>query len=112
MQAAQYRVLWILMREGILPMSELGKHLYISKPYITTLVDQLIKEGYVERNPDTRDRRVINISITPAGRKHLQQAGVEYKADIKDILSDLDDDDLGELCQSLEKLHGIFAKIK
>jgi DNA-binding MarR family transcriptional regulator len=112
MQGAQYKVLWILMREGILPMTELGKHLYISKPYMTTLIDQLIIDGYVERIPDMRDRRVINISITPAGRKHLQQAGVEYKADIKNILSDLDDNDLEELCQSLKKLHSIFAKIK
>jgi DNA-binding MarR family transcriptional regulator len=111
-QAAQYKVLWILTREGILPMSELGKHLFISKPYITTLVDQLIRDGHVERIPDTRDRRVINISITPAGEKHLQRAGVEYKTDIKNILSDLDDNDLEELRQSLEKLHSIFAKIK
>jgi len=112
MQEAQYKVLWILMREGILPMSELGKHLYISKPYMTALVDQLIKDGYVERIPDTRDRRVINISISPLGKKHLQQAGGEYKADIKNILSDLNENDLEELCQSLEKLHSIFARIK
>jgi len=110
-QAAQYRVLWILIREGILPMSELGKHLYISKPYMTKLVDQLIRDGYAERIPDTRDRRVINISITPAGSTHLHLAGVEYKADIKTILSDLNNEDLENLCQSLEKLHSIFAKI-
>jgi len=110
-QAAQYRVLWVLVREGILPMSELGKQLYISKPYMSTLVDQLIRDGYVERIPDTRDRRVININITPAGSKHLQRAGVEYRSDIKTLLSDLNDNDLEDLCQSLEKMHSIFAKI-
>ena len=67
MQAAQYTGPLDPGREGILPMSELGKHLYISKPYMSTLVDQLIRDGYVERIPDTRDRRVININITPAG---------------------------------------------
>jgi DNA-binding MarR family transcriptional regulator len=112
MQAAQYKVLWILTREGILPMSELGKHLYISKPYITTLVDQLIRDGYVERIPDIRDRRVINISITPSGKKNLHRAGVGFKADIKNLLAGLDDNDLKELHQSLNKLHSIFAKIK
>jgi DNA-binding MarR family transcriptional regulator len=112
MQAAQYKVLWILTREGILPMSELGKHLSISRPYITTLVDQLIRDGYVERIPDIWDRRVINICITPSGKKNLQQAGVVFKADIKNLLAGLDDNDLKELCQSLEKLHSIFAKIK
>jgi DNA-binding MarR family transcriptional regulator len=110
--AAQYRTLGVLMREGTpLTMSELGKRLYISKPYMTVLVDQLIRDGYVERMPDTRDRRVINISITPAGSRHLRRAGAEYKTDIKAILSDLNDEDLKELCLSLEKLHRIFAKI-
>lgn len=32
MQTAQYRVLGVLIREGTLPMSELGKRLYISRP--------------------------------------------------------------------------------
>ena len=111
MQAAQHRVLAILKREGILPTSELGKQLYISKPYMTKLVDQLIRDGYVERIPDTRDRRVINISITLAGDKRLHQTGAEYKAEIKTILSDLNDEDLVNLCQSLETLQSIFAKI-
>ena len=62
-QAAQYRVLWVLKRKGILPMSELGNQLYISKSYMSTLVDLLIRDGYVERIPDTRDRRVINIIL-------------------------------------------------
>jgi DNA-binding MarR family transcriptional regulator len=44
MQTAQYRTLGILMREGhALPMSELGKRMYNSKPYMTMLVDQLIQ---------------------------------------------------------------------
>ena len=111
MQAAQYRLLGVLMRGGTLPMSELGKRLYISKPYMTILVDQLIREGHVERTPDTRDRRVINITITSSGSKHLKQAGALYKDDVKNLLSDLNTEDLEELCQSLEKLRSILSKI-
>jgi DNA-binding MarR family transcriptional regulator len=72
MQAAQYRTLGVLMRGGTpLSMSELGKRQYISKPYMTVLVDQLIQDGYVQRIPDTVDRRVINIAITAEGKRHL-----------------------------------------
>jgi DNA-binding MarR family transcriptional regulator len=111
MQVAQYRLLGALMKGGTLPMSELGKRLYISKPYMTTLVDQLIREGYVERIPDTRDRRVINITITQSGSKHLKQAWALYKDDVKNLLSDLNMRDRKELCQSLEKLRSILSKI-
>jgi len=112
MQAAQYRILGVLMKEGTpLSMSELGKRQYISKPYMTILVNQLIQDGYVQRIPDTIDRRVINIAITTEGKKHLKQVGSRYKETIKNMLSELDSRDLEELCQSLEKLRNILSKI-
>ena len=112
MQAAQYRILGVLMKEGTpLSMSELGKRQYISKPYMTILVDQLILDGYVQRIPDTGDRRVINIAITAEGKRHLKQAASRYKETIKKMLAELDHQDLEDLCLSLEKLRNIIAKI-
>ena len=112
MQAAQYRILGVLMKEGTpLSMSELGKRQYISKPYMTILIDQLIHDGYVQRIPDTGDRRVINIAITAEGKRHLKQAASRYKETIKNMLSELDSQDLEDLCQSLEKFRNIISKI-
>jgi DNA-binding MarR family transcriptional regulator len=110
-QAAQYRVLGVLMKAGTLPMSEIGRRLYISKPYMTALIDTLIGDGLVERKPDLADRRVINISITEQGKKHLKQSITLYKNDVKDLLSTLDEHDLEELCSSLESLKAILGKI-
>jgi DNA-binding MarR family transcriptional regulator len=112
MQAAQYRILGVLKRGGTsLSMSELGKRQYISKPYMTVLVDQLIQDGYVQRIPDTRDRRVINIAITAEGKRHLKLAASRYKETVKNMLSELDSQDLEDLCQSLEKLRNILSRI-
>lgn len=112
-QAAQYRTLGILLREGSpLPMSELGKRLYISKPYMTVLVDQLIRDGHARRIPDPNDRRVINIAITPEGVKYLKQGAAIYKDTIMDTLTGLSREDLTELCQSLEKIRTIIAQIE
>jgi len=112
MQAAQYRTLGILLREGTpLPMSELGKRMYISKPYMTILVDQLIRDGHARRIPDPADRRVINIAITPAGIRNLKQGAAIYKETIMNTLTSLSRKDLEDLCQSLEKIRTIIARI-
>jgi DNA-binding MarR family transcriptional regulator len=111
LQAAQYRVLGVLMKGGTLPMSEIGRRLYISKPYMTVLVDTLIRDGLVERRPDPEDRRVINIIITEQGKKHLKQSVTLYKKDLKILLSGLDEKDLEVLCGSLENLRSILGKI-
>jgi DNA-binding MarR family transcriptional regulator len=110
-QAAQYRVLGVLMKAGPLPMSEVGKRLYISKPYMTVLVDTLIAQSLVERRSDPSDRRIIQIAITSQGKSHLKQSVNLYKKDLKEILSSLPEEDLSHLCQSLERLHSVLEKI-
>jgi DNA-binding MarR family transcriptional regulator len=109
---AQYRALGMLMKSGPLSMSEIGKLLYISKPYMTVLANILVENGWAERKYDPDDRRVIKISITPLGKKHLQQAFEIYRADVKELISGLDPKDIRQLSAALEDLQKIFAKLE
>ena len=109
---AQYRVLGQLMKSGPLSMSEIGRHLYISRPSMTTLADTLIEKGWAERHTDIGDRRVVNLSITPAGKKHLRKAFEIYKSDVARLLEILDGDDLRQLSESLEVVQRLFAKLE
>jgi DNA-binding MarR family transcriptional regulator len=109
---AQYRALGMLIKSGPLSMSELGRLLYISKPYMTVLADTLVENGWAERKSDPDDRRVIRIAITPVGKKHLQQAFEIYRADVKALITSLDAVDLQRLSAALEDLQNIFAKLE
>ncbi len=111
MQLAGYRVLGVLLRHGLLPISEVGKRLYISKPYMTRLVNDLITEDLVERLPDTSDRRIINIRITGKGRERIEEIGALFKDDIEALLSDLSDEDIRVLDESLKNLNRILGKL-
>ena len=109
---AQYRVLGQLMKSGPLSMSEIGRRLYISKPSMTTLADTLIDNGWAGRHNDPGDRRVINLTITPQGKKHLRQAFEIYKSDVSALLSRLDDQDMQQLSAALEDVQRILAKLE
>jgi len=111
LQIAQYHVLGVLMKDGKLPMSEIGQRLYISRPYMTALADSLIAEELVERLPDPSDRRVINLAITEKGKKYLRHSITLYKHDLKDRLTMLDTYDLDMLCTAAEELQRILDKI-
>jgi len=111
-QIAQYRALGMLMKSGSLSMSELGRLLYISKPYMTVLADTLVKNGWAERRNDFEDRRVIKITITSKGKKHLQLAFDIYRSDVKNLISCLESDDLQRLSAALDDLQTIFAKLE
>jgi len=112
MDAAQYRVLGVLMKSGPHSMSEIGRLLYISKPYMTVLIDSLMEKGWIERGHDPDDRRVILISITPDGKKHLRRAFEVYRADVKTLLTGLGKNDISRLCSAVEHLKDIFDKLE
>jgi DNA-binding MarR family transcriptional regulator len=111
MQLARLRVLGVLMRWGPVPISKVAKWLYISKSYMTKLVDDLIEEDLVERLPDESDRRVTNIRITAKGRRRASEIGTMLTGDIAAILSDLIDEDISILDESLKNLYRILGKL-
>ena len=108
MQLAGYRVLGTLMKCGPLPASELARRLYISRPYITRLVDSLIADDLVMRIPDEADRRIIRIGITPGGVRRLKNMGRLFHEDVIEFLRGLDEEDLAELNECLERMNRIL----
>ena len=104
-------ILNMLMNRGPLPISEIGKRLYISKPNMTSIIDKLIVEGKVKRIPDKKDRRIINVDVTEKGRTVMKLHKNQMKENIKRNIFCLDDRDLGILCESLDNMRLIVSKI-
>ncbi len=111
-QVAQLHTLGVLMKCKSMPMSEIGNHLYISRPYMTRLADLMIADGLVERRPDPTDRRVINLAITEKGKKYLKELISWSKKDLKESLANLDDHEIGKLCTALEDAYQILTKLQ
>jgi len=49
-------------------MSETAIRLGITTGTLTVAIDRLVRKGYVERNRDTKDRRVVRIHLTRRGK--------------------------------------------
>ncbi|NLI52903.1 MAG: winged helix DNA-binding protein [Clostridiales bacterium] len=45
----------------------------ITKSAVSQIIDSLVEKGYVNRAPDTRDRRRMCVTITPSGRDILKR---------------------------------------
>jgi DNA-binding MarR family transcriptional regulator len=55
-----------------LSMGELSKALDVPLSTATRIADWWVKNGYVERSPDLRDRRVVRVALTKSGRDLLK----------------------------------------
>jgi DNA-binding MarR family transcriptional regulator len=76
-------VLRILMGEDGLKASEVADRAWSSPGTLTSVVNTLVRDGFVERRPDEADRRVVRLFITDAGRAvityYVSQAAATWR---------------------------------
>ncbi len=73
---ARYEVLVLLSfsSAGAMPMTRLGSLLQVHPTSVTSAVDRLERQGFVERVRRDDDKRVVLASITDAGREIVERA--------------------------------------
>ena len=90
-------------REG-LKMNELSRLLMVTGGNITAIVDQLEKEGQVERLDDSADRRAFRIRLTRAGQKSFAEMARAHEHWVVELLAGLSARERDELLKLLAKL--------
>ena len=82
------------IRRGRWSVSELAEAKNISRPAISQAVDVLVNKGLMTRTQSTEDRRFIELALTDSGNALLDTVFKETRAWMKDLMSDLTDDEL------------------
>ena len=104
-------VLGSLKRNGTQSMSDIGKCLSMPKPHVTVIVDKLIEEGYVERQSDPKDRRVVNILLTEKGLKDFEKIKLAVSENLKVKLLELTEEQLEMLAIASQQMREILISI-
>jgi DNA-binding MarR family transcriptional regulator len=73
----QYRMLSALS-EGGQRSARLAERLAIRKPTATAIADGLVAAGYAQRESEPGDRRIVRLTMTPAGAVALERADQTY----------------------------------
>jgi DNA-binding MarR family transcriptional regulator len=89
-------------RDG-LKMNELSRLLMVTGGNVTAIVDQLEKEGLVERLDEPADRRAFRIRLTRAGEKTFAEMAREHEEWVVGLLSGLSRREQDELLRLLAK---------
>lgn len=102
---ARYEVLVLLSfsRRGQLPLGKMGSRLMLHQASVTNLVDRLVQQGYVAREPHPTDRRTTLATLTPAGRAIVEDATQAVLA-AKVGVAELSPTEAAELHRILRKL--------
>jgi MarR family transcriptional regulator, 2-MHQ and catechol-resistance regulon repressor len=103
---SQFAVLEALYHLGSMMQGEVSSKILKSSSNLTTVIDNLQRNGLVRRERDTKDRRVIYIHLTEAGKGKIEAVFPNHVAALVEefsVLSANEQETLGELCKKLGK---------
>ncbi|MFF1877031.1 MarR family winged helix-turn-helix transcriptional regulator [Leifsonia sp. NPDC058230] len=105
----EYDVLFNLSRQPNreLRMRDLNKHVLLTQPSVSRLIDRLVSRGLVAKCPEPSDARGTIIRLTDEGYDMFRRVAVEHMKTITERVGGrLDQEELEQLAQLCDKLRG------
>lgn len=102
----QFAVLEALYHKGDLKIGEIIEKVLTTGGNMTVVINNLAREGLVEKHPAPTDSRAFVISLTESGRARLEAVFPEYLIDMQKTMSALTDDEKRTVVKALKKLSG------
>lgn len=103
----QYITMLVIWEHRKMNVSEMGEKLFLDSGTLTPVLKKLENKGWVKREKDKHDERVLNVTLTRSGEKLEQQAAQIPKQMAGCV--DLDSNDIKELYRML---YAILDKIR
>lgn len=91
-----------------LTMGELSRRLMVTNGNVTGLIDRLVTEGLVARQPAPNDRRAQLVRLTPAGKQAFEAMIPKHQDFIAERFQGISRAELAELHRLLGKLKTSF----
>ncbi|HEY3904312.1 MAG TPA: MarR family transcriptional regulator [Streptosporangiaceae bacterium] len=104
----QYRVLKLIGAGGE-RSAKLAERLAVAKPTLTSTADALVAAGFLQRETEMKDRRVVRLVLTEAGQEAVAHADDVYADWLGELLGTTRDPerllaDLAELDHALDEV--------
>src|SRR5512141_2110283 len=100
----QFGAIEVLGHKGPLTLGELCKKRLVSGGNMTVVVDNLERDGLVERVRSTEDRRAIVVRLTPKGKSLFEKIFAQHADFVAHLASSLTQQEQAELGSLLKKL--------
>lgn len=100
----QLQVLLFIMERQIVSMKELAVQFKVRPASMTPLVDRLIAKQMLVRKQDSKDRRVMNVTLSEVAQSSLIAVFHEKTKGMEFVLSFLTSDEQKSLLHIMEKI--------
>jgi MarR family transcriptional regulator, organic hydroperoxide resistance regulator len=90
---------------------EFADALHLSRPRVTSILQNLERAGAVRREADATDQRVTRVFLTAEGRRQEMENRAAFEDYVQQTIGRLADDDKVELARLLDEVSGHIAEL-
>lgn len=83
----QYRTLVVLAARGPQRVADIAAELHVSPSTGTRMCDRLVRKGLIRRHRSSSDRRVVQHTLSPAGRALVDEVTRRRRAELSGIVA-------------------------
>jgi DNA-binding MarR family transcriptional regulator len=102
--SSQIKVLMSFSEKDSFTMTELSKAHFVSVSTMTSMVDRLIHSGFIERNKDKKDRRIVRVSLNADGKKTVKNLIKARKQELEKFYFELSFKEREKFVKSIENV--------
>jgi len=96
---------------GAMPMTRIAELLGSSLPTATGLVSRMEDRGFVRRLHDEQDRRVVNVSLTAAGKRELSGLHAARRHRLAAAAAGFTDAERAQILASIRMLRAALERV-
>lgn len=93
-----------------LTLMELTDRLHLERSSVSRLVDQLVKEGFINRETNMENRREVLLSLTQKGNNSLHRVKEQSVLFYKSLLKHISEPDHEKIIEVFQLLNDALAK--
>lgn len=103
----QYRILANIHR-GLCTIGEIADQQGLTQPSMSRAIDLMVKNAWLTRNPDLKDRRIVRLQMTNKGTQLFLDVRMQAQRSLCAELAKLPAKDLEKLSVGLKSLNSFF----
>lgn len=107
----EMRIIGEIGRNIGITANELTKCLNINKSYLSRILSKLEKAGYLKRERDAQDSRILHLYLSDQGLELNKYVEAQSDQKVIDLLAPLPEKDIAELKAAMKKIEDILYQV-
>lgn len=106
----QFHAMLFLREHKGLTMSELARQMHVTSPTATSFINRLVRQKWVSRHSDPKNRKLVRLHLTGSGMTSLQKKMTEHRKIISGVFGLLSSSEQRQLLVIHKKLLSRLAE--